>query len=324
MSEVPQYRPLSIEGYAAPSRAASGKAPKLEWLSLRDLVVDTVYQREISASGRKNISRIAENFNWAAFSTVIVAPAGVKGKWAIVDGQHRCTAALLLGMDKVPCQIVDAVAAGQARAFEQINANQTRVRTEQRFYALAAAGDEAACAIIAMAKESGVTIMRYPVSAANMKPGATMMCWELGTFAKIYTRAALVLALKAIATTARPDAAVAGNAGLLNYVLIGAAARAFGPRLHWGEEHLLAGFGSFDLSNVRYTEGLGRHGRLMIAAESIARRLDRWAERQGLKFERQTVARSSEAATGGEVPRDTVQRNGVTLARVPSLEREMK
>lgn len=71
-------RPISIEEFAAdvPRRAVDecGPAPQLQWLDIVNLVVDQAYQREITAQGRRNVKRIAEQFDWRYFSPVIVAP----------------------------------------------------------------------------------------------------------------------------------------------------------------------------------------------------------------------------------------------------------
>jgi hypothetical protein len=63
---------------------------------------------------------------WAKFSPVIVAPVE-GGMFSIIDGQHRATAAMLRGIEKVPCEIVHIDRARQAEAFAAINGNITRV-----------------------------------------------------------------------------------------------------------------------------------------------------------------------------------------------------
>src|SRR4051812_451900 len=109
MVAAADIRAIETTGYAklkAPD--TFGKAPKLDWIAISALVIDRQYQREITKLGRKNIRHIAENFHWSMFTTVMVAPIG-GGKYAIVDGQHRTTAAALVGIEKVPCQMVDAL-----------------------------------------------------------------------------------------------------------------------------------------------------------------------------------------------------------------------
>ncbi len=99
------FRPLSTEAFATPqSELAPGPAPVLLWIEIQNFVVDTEYQREIGKRGRQNIRLIAENFDWSKFAPIIVAPIE-GGLYAIVDGQHRTTAAMIRGFEKVPCQI---------------------------------------------------------------------------------------------------------------------------------------------------------------------------------------------------------------------------
>lgn len=122
-------RPIETQDYAAIVVPSSfGSPPKLEWLSISSLVIDPEYQREITPRGRANVRRIAIAFDWAMFSPVIVAPVG-SGQFAIVDGQHRTTAAKLCGIDRVPCVVIDVGKAIQAQAFKAINGNVTRMHT---------------------------------------------------------------------------------------------------------------------------------------------------------------------------------------------------
>src|SRR3546814_13493266 len=63
------------------------------------------------------------------------------GQFAIVDGQHRTTAAMLRKQPTVPCQIVQADRAKQAAAYAAVNGNVTRTTPTQLFHARMAAGD---------------------------------------------------------------------------------------------------------------------------------------------------------------------------------------
>jgi hypothetical protein len=89
------------------------------------LVVDTEYQREIGRKGATNVMQIAEHFDWSKFAPVVVAPVE-GGRFAIVDGQHRTTAAMLREIKEVPCQVVQADRAKQAAAYAAVNGNITK------------------------------------------------------------------------------------------------------------------------------------------------------------------------------------------------------
>ena len=157
MSEL---RAIEPKGYAKIKTPSSlGKMPKLEWLPIASLMVDPQYQREISPVGRKNIRHIAENFNWSMFGTVMVASLG-DNRYAIVDGQHRTTAAALAGAQKVPCQIIEAPRGEQAAAFRAINANTTRPHTVQLFHASVTAGEPLALQIVDVCARAGIKVAR--------------------------------------------------------------------------------------------------------------------------------------------------------------------
>jgi ParB-like nuclease domain len=62
------------------------------------------------------VHQISENFDWSKFAPGIVAPVE-GGQFAIVDGQHRTTMAILRSQEKMPCQVVQADRAKQAAAY---------------------------------------------------------------------------------------------------------------------------------------------------------------------------------------------------------------
>lgn len=169
-----QPRPLELKGYAPISAPSSfGKPPRLEWLPINDLVIDPAYQREITLVGRKQVRAIGERFSWAKFKVPVVAAAG-GGKYAIVDGQHRVTAAALVGIERVPCAIIDANQAEQADAFRAINGSVTRMSALQIFHASVAAGDPQAVIVRDVCARAGVSISRHATQAILLKPGTTL------------------------------------------------------------------------------------------------------------------------------------------------------
>jgi hypothetical protein len=166
----------------------------LEWIAIACLVVDQKYQREITIVGRKNIRHIAENFNWSMFTTVMVAPIG-GGRYAIVDGQHRTTAAALCGIEKVPCEVIEAARGEQAAAFRAVNANTTRPHTVQLFHASVAAGEPEALRIVGVCERAGVRIAR---SLGTLREYETFCVGAIGKGIQRYGEAVVTLALKAI------------------------------------------------------------------------------------------------------------------------------
>lgn len=150
-----------------------GTVCELRWLPITALRVDPRYQREISPKGRRNVRAIAENFSWSRFATVVVAPLD-DALFAIVDGQHRTTAAAALGIDSVPCLIIHADAGEQAQAFRAINAATTRVHPVQLHKAALAAGDREAGLVDALCREAGIRVLGYCIAGGQMKARETV------------------------------------------------------------------------------------------------------------------------------------------------------
>jgi hypothetical protein len=179
------FRPILPEGFTAEGAPPDfGPVPMLTWLKVADLVVDATYQREIGPNGRANIRRIIAAFSWCRFSPVIVAPVE-GGRYAVIDGQHRTTAAAALGLERVPCQVVVADRVAQADAFTAVNAATTKVHPQAIFAARVAGGEPAAVEVNAICRAAGVRLMRSPVKDAHRKPGDTN---SIGAIEQIFRR----------------------------------------------------------------------------------------------------------------------------------------
>jgi hypothetical protein len=157
-------RRIETGGFRPPSAIEAGPAPSLLWLKTVELVVDETYQRRISHAGRKAIQAIVDDFEWSRFSPVLVAPLE-GGIYAIIDGQHRTTAAAVCGFDMVPCQLVQADRRRQAAAFAAVNGRVQRISTMHVYHAAHAAEEGWAVAVGEVAAAAGVTILKYPIMA---------------------------------------------------------------------------------------------------------------------------------------------------------------
>lgn len=149
------------------------------------------------------------------------------GFYAIVDGQHRTTAAMLRGIERVPCQIVQADRAQQAAAYAAVNGNITKTTPQQLFYARLAAGHEDACELAEVCAAGGIEIVRRNTQIAKMKVGQTQAVGALSRCLREYGRDTLITALQCITQTAD------GNAGFVKATIIEAlceALRATGLR----------------------------------------------------------------------------------------------
>ncbi len=142
----------------APMVSVRGMIGRLETLPIRDLFVDSVYQRAISQNSVRNIKRICSGFDWAKFLPVIVTEED--GRYCIVDGQHRTTAALTIGIDAVPCYILSCSPSEAAAAFAAINGNVTPVKPVDIWFAELASGSKSAKAVQGVLDAASVKITR--------------------------------------------------------------------------------------------------------------------------------------------------------------------
>tara|TARA_R110002110_G_scaffold64634_3_gene178558 strand:+ start:2483 stop:3361 length:879 start_codon:yes stop_codon:yes gene_type:complete len=157
-----------------------GPLPELRWLPVAQLVIDKRYQRDIETRGRRNIRHIVTEFQWSRFTPLVVARvteprAGVEPLYAIIDGQHRATAALTHGgITKLPCQIVTGELNQLARAYIGINTAVTKMHPLQIHAAGVTAGDPDALHVDAITRQAGVTVCKYPVTRRKLKRAHTM------------------------------------------------------------------------------------------------------------------------------------------------------
>jgi hypothetical protein len=163
-------RAIDTAGMAIPSSRDPGPEPTLGMLPIASLVVDEEYQRPIARDGRRAIEKIAAAFEWTKFSTVVVAPVS-GSRYAIIDGQHRTSAAKLLGITAVPCQIVNLDRAGQASAFSAINGSVTKVTPWNIYKAAMAAGEAWAVSAMRVCEAAGCKLMTNNATASTKQGG---------------------------------------------------------------------------------------------------------------------------------------------------------
>jgi ParB-like nuclease domain len=184
-----------------------GAVPDLRWLPISQLVVDERYQRDIGRQGRKHIAAIAYAFDWRMFSAVVVSPVA-GGDYAIMDGQHRTTAALAVGFDQVPCQIIQADGFDQAKAFTAINGRKIGVSMDQRYRAALAAADPQALAVERVTRKAGIILLRHNPSQANMLPGESIAHVSIGKIVRSYGERCATIILSAARAMAHDDVGV--------------------------------------------------------------------------------------------------------------------
>ncbi len=181
-----QLRPLMVPVLNVASPKPAGRSPRLDFLPLSKLRIDDSYQRKIERRGLSNIANICNTFDWNRFAPLIVARVpGAEEIYAIIDGQHRATAALVRGYELVPCAIVEATALEQPAIFAAVNGNVTPVTIFQLFKAARAAKAEWALDIDRVCTAAGLTALVYPKPKSEIKPFETM---AIGTLRKLIIR----------------------------------------------------------------------------------------------------------------------------------------
>ncbi len=200
-------RTITTEGFEKPKCVSAGAAPMLQWVQIADLIIDPTYQRPIVGNGRRNVDRIARAFSWSCFAPVVVSPVA-GGKFAIIDGQHRTTAAALVGLDSVPCQVVIAAREEQAAAFKAINGTTTPISRMALHAAALVASEPWAVQLAQVCACAEVELLRYPVPADKQAPGQTMAVGAIAQCLKRFGEATLITALQCVTQTAnnRPGA----------------------------------------------------------------------------------------------------------------------
>lgn len=233
MSELRALAPLSYETRLLPARDLGPKG-ELKWIPIAQIMIDPAYQRALGLAGKRNIRQIVEHFNWALFSPVVVSRRGPE-LYAAIDGQHRAIAALThAGIKEVPCWVIEAARAMEARAFAVINGQVTALNPLHVFRAKIVAGDERAARIGEAARAAGVTIMERPTGAAQLKHGQTQAPTAIGDALERFGRDITVLALRCVTETGE-------HPGMLRAVVIAAFAELLAAAPKWRADRRLLG-----------------------------------------------------------------------------------
>lgn len=187
-------RSIDVADLGAIEADPVGELPELKWIPIELLGVDDAYQRQLGKINQKAIRKIANNFNWAHFGNVAVAPRG--DRFAIIDGQHRVHAAAAVGIDQVPCQIQKLNQSEQAAAFSAINGAVTAVTIWQLFKASLVAGEEWAVEADRAVKLAGCSLMTSNKTSESKAPGEIFSIKMIQKYVEAGKADKLTLALK--------------------------------------------------------------------------------------------------------------------------------
>ncbi|WP_319498051.1 ParB N-terminal domain-containing protein [uncultured Cohaesibacter sp.] len=196
------HRELSASDFEKATPAENfGPAPMMDWIPIKLLVIDETYQRSITAKGKHNIVKIIENFCWSKFSAVLVAPIE-GGLYSVIDGQHRATAVLACGIEKVPCQIIQADRREQADAFAAVNNVRTNMQPITLYNARVTSGDPKALRVADVCARAGVEIPRSVQSSLLLKPNQFQSPSTTERLIEQYGEEVIITTLKALVEVA--------------------------------------------------------------------------------------------------------------------------
>jgi len=261
-------RPISIEGFENPKVAPNGAAPMLQWLKIADLAIDPAYQRPIVGKGRRNVLRIARSFSWSFFAPVVVSPVE-GGRFAIIDGQHRTTAAALVGLESVPCQVVIAARDEQAAAFKAINGITTPISRMALHAAALVAGESAAVKIAEVCARAEVDLLRYPVPVDKQSPGQTMAVGAIASCLRRYGESTLITALQCVTQTSN------NKPGALGARAIKALCATLHAAPHWRDSGLalLEALDAIDLMEIEKLSALDAASQKINRVQAMSQRI---------------------------------------------------
>lgn len=191
-----QYREISVSQRVERKPALFGPAPQLTWIELCQLVIDGKYQRELGRANWNSIRKIAGAFEWSKFSAVLVAPIE-GGRFAVVDGQHRAHAAVMVGIESVPCIVVPMNDVEQAASFAVVNGNTIKVTPFQIYRAALIAEEPWALQIKSVCEAAGCQCM-VSNGSSNKNAGDIYSIRMMQKSIEIFGEPAIIAALTAL------------------------------------------------------------------------------------------------------------------------------
>lgn len=152
--------------------APLGSPPTLEWRAVGELQIDPTYQRSIDTGpSQALIRKIAMFWDWGLCQPLAVSRRP-SGALAVVDGQHRVSAAKLRGdIPHLPCVITSYPNAGdEAAAFVALNQMRRPLSALDLFKAAVAAEDKESLLILDCLTSAGLSLAPHSNHTA-WKPG---------------------------------------------------------------------------------------------------------------------------------------------------------
>lgn len=153
--------------------------PELRLVDPKTLLIETVYQRDLSPKSINLIRKTVASWDWAKFKPPICSEAD--GKLVIVDGQHTAIAAASHpAINQIPVMVTRAkLVERRAAAFVSHNRDRLVMTPAQIFYGDLAAGDKEAKGVMECAVKTGASVPRLPIAKGEWKPGQVSAISEI-------------------------------------------------------------------------------------------------------------------------------------------------
>lgn len=177
-----------------------GSPPTLEWRPVGELLIDSAYQREITAGPSQTLIRkIAQFWDWGLCQPLAVSRRP-DGQLLIVDGQHRASAAKLRAdIPHLPCVITSYACAGdEAAAFVALN-QMRRPLSKLDIFKAALASDDMEATQIALTLEKVGLRVASTTNLNSIPPGAISNVGGLQRCYRVHGIQVLELSLAAMA-----------------------------------------------------------------------------------------------------------------------------
>lgn len=130
---------------------------KFALIPVTELFVDTTYQRLVQSKAPK----IAKEWDDRKCKMLEISYREDIDKYAIIDGQNRWTAAKMIGITHLHCQIYENLSIEEeARIFAEQNDNVTRIASADKFKSLLVMGNETCLLIKNLCDEFGISIRK--------------------------------------------------------------------------------------------------------------------------------------------------------------------
>lgn len=130
---------------------------KFALIPVTEMFVDTTYQRLVQSKAPK----IAKEWDDRKCKMLEISYREDIDKYAIIDGQNRWTAAKMIGITHLHCQIYENLTIEEeARIFAEQNDNVTRIASADKFKSLLVMGNETCLLIKKLCDDFGISIRK--------------------------------------------------------------------------------------------------------------------------------------------------------------------